>query len=113
MQRTERPTVKLQIEQRDDGVVHVRIEGELDVSTAPELISCLKGLLTDEVSGFVFDLSELQFVDSSGLGVLVMATKRVRAEGKKLVLVSPRSQVARLLDITGLNEYFDVKRPDR
>ena len=92
-----------------DGVVRLCINGELDLSTAPELLSYLQSLFTSELSELVFDLSELEFVDSTGLNVFVMANKKLRAEGKKLIFASSSPQFMRLLEMTGLNEYFNFQ----
>lgn len=82
--------------------------GEVDVSTAPELRQCLR----DQPDGaiVVVDLSDVTFLDSTGLGVLVAALKRVRdgVDGGELHLVVNRPQVTKVLEVTGLSTVFSI-----
>ena len=81
-------------------VVHV--VGELDVATAPELREAVVGLVRQDVSEVVIDLAALEFIDSSGLSVLVGAHKRLRERGGELRLRAVPSQAANVLRVTGL-----------
>ena len=85
-----------------------RLSGELDALNAPRLRALLLERGQDE-RGLVLDLSELQFIDSSGLGVLVGALKRYEAAGQGLTLRAPRPSVRRVLDMTGLTRAFSVE----
>lgn len=90
------------------GASVVRAEGEVDVSTAPALRQRLYEL--PESAKVVVDLSEVTFLDSTGLGVLVAALKRVRESdaGGDLRLVVTRPQVSKVLEVTGLSTVFSV-----
>lgn len=90
------------------GVSVVSAEGEVDVSTAPSLRQRLYEL--PESAKVVVDLSEVTFLDSTGLGVLVAALKRVRESdaGGDLRLVVTRPQVSKVLEVTGLSTVFSV-----
>lgn len=94
--------------QQEDGATVVRAVGEIDVSTAPELRARLHEL--DESATVVVDLSEVTFLDSTGLGVLVATLKRIRESeaGGDLRLVVTRPQVSKVLDVTGLATVFSV-----
>jgi anti-sigma B factor antagonist len=56
----------------------------------------------------VLDLSEVTFLDSTGLGVLITGLKRCRSAGGNLVLVTAQPNVLKVLEITGLNDVFKV-----
>jgi anti-sigma B factor antagonist len=86
----------------DDGHAVVVVAGELDVYTYPRLRDELVRLHEAGHHRLVLDLQELEFTDSSGLGVLVGAVKRARASGGGLVLVGVRESILRVLRITGL-----------
>jgi anti-sigma B factor antagonist len=87
--------------------VFVALKGELDISTAPLLQDTLADVLGDGPAEIVLNLSELNYVDSTGLSLFITATKRARAEGSKLVLRDPQASTQRLLEITNLTDYFD------
>jgi anti-anti-sigma factor len=82
------------------------LSGELDLATAPLLHEQLER--TTRVSEtVVVDLSGVQFIDSSGLHVLVQAERQLRASGGRLVLVSGPRRVRRIFELTDLVGYFE------
>ena len=93
-----------------DGASVVTAVGEVDVSTAPEL----RQKLREQPEGrlVVVDLSDVTFLDSTGLGVLVAARRRSQegAPPGELHLVVTRPQVTKVLEVTGLSEIFTVHR---
>jgi len=93
---------------REGGTCIVTAVGEVDVSTAPELRQRLREQPEDAI--VVVDLSDVTFLDSTGLGVLVAALKRVRESdsGGELRLVVSRPQVAKVLEVTGLTGVFSI-----
>lgn len=95
---------------RANGKVIVRLDGELDVSTAPKLHEVLADAVSQEASGpVILDLSALSFVDSTGLSVLVSTNNRLKDSGRILILQSAQPIVRRLLEVTGLTEVFPME----
>ena len=86
----------------------VRLLGELDMSTAPQLRDELLRLVSGGATMITVDLSELAFVDSTGLSVLITALKRLRQQGGDMALRSPTAGTRRVLEITGLTEVFPI-----
>jgi anti-anti-sigma factor len=85
----------------------VQICGELDISTAPDLRERLLAILNRRApSRLVLDLSKLEFMDSSGVAVLVSTERRTRLLGSTVVLVDPQRPVWRVLQVCGLDRYF-------
>ena len=82
----------------------VSIYGELDVATAPSLREQLIGLVGDGSTKLVLDLEGVDFLDSTGLGVIVSALKRARTNGGDLRLVCTQARIRRLFEITGLDK---------
>jgi anti-sigma B factor antagonist len=82
----------------------VSIYGELDVATAPSLREQLIGLVGDGATKLVLDLEGVDFLDSTGLGVIVSALKRARTNGGDLRLVCTQARIRRLFEITGLDK---------
>jgi len=101
----------LRVEERRDGdrrSAVVTLLGELDVYTVSTVRTTLDGLLVDGASPVVVDLTELTFMDSSGLGTLVAAHKKARVLRSALVVVCADGVVLRLLSVTGLIRVFHV-----
>lgn len=95
-----------EVEQGDD-VVRVVLKGEFDLSVVPaveEEIHRVEG----SAPLLVIDLSELQFMDSSGLRTLVTADDRARKHGRRLVLIQGPPPVHRVFEITQLTERLEL-----
>jgi anti-sigma B factor antagonist len=91
------------------GLAAVAVRGELDIRSAPDLRAWLTKVLDEGAHQLVVDLSGVEFMDSSGLGVLVGAHKRLARIGGRLRVVGVSPPVARLLSVTGLSRVFDVR----
>jgi anti-sigma B factor antagonist len=85
----------------------VDVQGDLDCYTAPKLRTVLVEL-ADGPRRVVLDVGGSTFIDSTGLGVLVGALKRLRQQGGDMVLRSPSPGTARLFEITGVDKLFDI-----
>jgi anti-anti-sigma factor len=91
------------LESRSDGDKALLIVGgELDLAASPALDVELTKTLTSDASLVVVDLRDLEFIDSTGLSVLVRAHKQAEHSGKRFALVNGSHQVRRLLDLTGV-----------
>jgi anti-anti-sigma factor len=97
--------VAIRVEQRGRPIVHVA--GEVDMHSAPALRQALDEVDVEN-NDLVLDLTDLQFMDSSGVGVLVGAHKRSEAAHRQLTIVCPPGPVSRVLTITGLDKVFDI-----
>jgi anti-anti-sigma factor len=88
----------------EHGVRTIFIRGELDLSTAPELENPLNQALDSGEGSVLIDLSECEFIDSTGIALIVRAWQRLESgeNGRALVICSQNEQVRRVLEITGL-----------
>ena len=91
------------------GETVVGAAGELDVNTAPELREQLARLVNEGARHIVVELSDVSFVDSTALSVLVSALKRLRQADGDLQLASPTPSVRRVFEITGLTRLFTIR----
>lgn len=91
-----------------DGTPVLEVRGEVDVSTAPELREKLLALAEQGRTIAVVDLSEVSFVDSTALGVLVSGVKRLRSAGGDLRLVVTQPRISKVFEITGLTDVFHI-----
>jgi anti-sigma B factor antagonist len=95
-----------------DGVAVVAVQGAVDLYTARELRDLLDDTLRRSRGRLVLDLSETTFVGSSGLAALIAAHRRARRDGGRLVVVNRDSEIARLLEVSGLDSLLSIA-PDR
>ncbi|HKF82126.1 MAG TPA: STAS domain-containing protein [Solirubrobacterales bacterium] len=88
----------------EQGVRTISVRGELDLSTAPELEGPLEQVLESGEGSVLIDLSQCEFIDSTGIALIVRAWQRLDSgnNGRTLVICSQNNQVRRVLEITGL-----------
>jgi anti-sigma B factor antagonist len=101
---------RLEVHREEVGGTSVlRAAGEIDIATAPRLRECLAEV-PDGSRVVIVDLSEVTFLDSTGLSVLVGGWKRFSSEdkGAELRLVVVRPVIQRVLDVTGLAKVFSI-----
>jgi anti-sigma B factor antagonist len=96
----------LGVEARDSAVV-VRLGGELDIYNAPIVGEALTGVADSKPDRLVVDLSEVSFVDSTVLGVMVEARTRL-PNRRAFLLAAPRPETRRALEVTGLDRQLVV-----
>lgn len=91
-----------------DNVQALDLEGEVDVYTAP----LLRQEIMEQVDGgtrhLLVNLEKVEYLDSTGLGILIGGVKRAKEQGGSLKLVGPSARITRIFEITGLNKIFDV-----
>ncbi|MGH2858242.1 MAG: STAS domain-containing protein [Solirubrobacteraceae bacterium] len=98
---------RLEVSRHDDSAV-IAVAGELDLASGPELEVELERIAGPGTRLLVIDLSGLEFMDSTGLSIIVRAHQRLSGEGCELGLVRGSPQVQRLLDLTGVAERLRV-----
>jgi anti-sigma B factor antagonist len=86
-----------------DGWTLARVGGELDVATAPRLREQLLAAITSGGPRLILDLGDVDFLDSTGLGVIVGLLKRARTLGGDLRLVCPSPAIRKVFEITALD----------
>jgi anti-sigma B factor antagonist len=91
-----------------DGRRVISVLGEVDVYSAPMLRKCLHESMDDEHRELIVDLTNIAFIDSTGLGVLVAGQNRAGELGGRLSVVCAEERVLKLFRITGLDEIFGM-----
>jgi anti-sigma B factor antagonist len=99
--------MKLSQGQDDDATV-LRVSGDLDLLTSPELAARLDGIVRDGTGEVVVDLSRTGFIDSAALHVLLNAQRRLTRESRGLAVVCVPGPVRRLIELTRLVETLGV-----
>lgn len=102
------PLIEFEIEGTADEP-RLRIQGEIDIATAPQLRDVLTNLVHGAPRRITLDLGAVGFVDSAGLGVLVGAMRKLQdANGGRLTIVSVQDSVRKIFEITGLGPMFGL-----
>ncbi len=96
------PAAPISITTNDSGL---SVSGEIDAHTAPQIA---EAIASSELERLVVDLSGVEFVDSSGLRVLIEAHQNLAAASRSMVLANPSPVVRRLFDIAGVEHYLDI-----
>jgi anti-sigma B factor antagonist len=90
------------------GAAVLSVRGEVDVATAPRLREHVVDAVSNGHRYIVIDLDGVDFLDSTGLGVLVGALKRVRTHGGELHFVCTQPRILKVFDITGLDRVLSI-----
>jgi anti-anti-sigma factor len=99
----------LEVETEDrNGLVHVALVGELDLSTVAKVQEELRRVEASAPATLVVDLSKLTFLDSTGLRCIVTADERARTDGRRIVIVRGPDAVQRVFAITRLDERLEM-----
>jgi anti-sigma B factor antagonist len=91
-----------------DGIFSVSVAGEVDLATAPELKEALGDVVSSGASGVLVDLSNATFIDSTTLGVLMGAVRRLRPTGGELVIACDDANIRKIFEITLLDRVFKI-----
>jgi anti-sigma B factor antagonist len=92
----------------NDGVELLLVEGELDIATAPRLISILNQSVQDALQSLVIDLSRVGFMDSTGLALLINAHRRLTRRSKGFAVVCPPGPLRRVFEMTDMVDTLHV-----
>jgi anti-sigma B factor antagonist len=95
-----------------DGVELILVEGEVDIASASRLISILNASVADAIRAVVVDLTQVGFMDSTGLALLINANRRLALRRKGFAVVCPPGHLRRVFEITDMVETLHVC-PDR
>ncbi len=91
-----------------NGRTVIEVEGEIDVYTAPKLRDAITDLVAGGAYDLVIDMGGVEFLDSTGLGVLVGGLKKVRVHDGSMRLVCTSERLLKIFRITGLAKVFPI-----
>ena len=86
----------------------LRLSGELDLNSVPDVRRSIRALIDEGLVNFIINLSELDFIDSSGLGVLVGGLARIREKQGEIKLACSNRRILRVFEMTRLTQLFDI-----
>jgi anti-sigma B factor antagonist len=91
-----------------DGYALLAVQGEIDIATSPRLIAALNDAVTDTTGAVLVDLSAVEFMDSTGLALLIRAQRRMSRRGRGFAVVCPEGPVKRIFELTDMVETLHV-----
>jgi anti-sigma B factor antagonist len=91
-----------------EGLPVIDVSGEVDIYTTPQFKEAVNEILQQGHIHIIINLTDVSYMDSSGFGTLLSATKRLRPQNGGIYLVGCNEAVSRMLDITRLNTIFTV-----
>ena len=100
--------LQIETDRQPDGTIVLKVRGDADVQSAETLRGALGWVADAGASVIVLDLAQLDFIDSSGISVLVDAQLRADRDGRTLVLRNLSAQVERVLTVAGLSSRFRI-----
>ena len=104
----DKPQFRVEYEATSDDVGIVILEGEIDIYSAPQFKEVLLNGIEGGARRVIVDLSDVTFIDSTALGVLVSGAKRVRPRNGNLDIVCTDENIIRIFEITGLDRIFGI-----
>lgn len=89
-------------------VLTVKVDGDIDVNSVRELKTVLEEYLPSEPN-IVLDCENLNYIDSTGLGVLVSTLKKVQKYGGNIKITKLKSYLGKIFNVTGLTKVFEIE----
>ena len=87
----------------------IHLEGELDVSSADKLKEYLHNLADEKILDMKINLENLDYIDSTGLGVMIGVLKKLKTDNKEIYILNPKNNVKKIFTITGLDNIFKME----
>jgi len=93
----------------ENNYIEIKPIGEIDIYTSPEFkIKVIELVETKEIN-IIINGEELEYIDSTGLGVLMSIYKKIQENNLKIKIINLKPNIYKLFDITGLNKIFDIQ----
>mgnify|MGYP000939218238 FL=1 len=93
----------------EDGAIEIKPIGEVDIYTSPELKNKIFELIEEKDLNIVINGENLDYIDSTGLGVLMGIYKKMQGKTLDLQIINLKPNIYKLFDITGLNKVFNIR----
>lgn len=100
--------MRMQSETEGGWLTVFSLSGEMDAASAPEFRDALSETIEQDLIWILVDLSEVEYIDSVGLGMLMGAAKRANEHGGGLAVICQRPNLLKIFDITGTRELLNV-----
>jgi anti-anti-sigma factor len=102
------PTLRSEIEELTNGAAILRLSGEIDLATAPSMVSQFQSLADQGLTDVIIDATDVTFIDSTGLNGLIEGKRIIHEKGSQIILV-PSRQVRRVLELVFPEPLFEAR----
>ena len=102
-------SLNIKYEINDDGSIEIKPMGEVDIYTSPELKNKIFELIGEKKADIIINGENLEYIDSTGLGVLMSIYKKMQEKNLNLQIINLKPNIYKLFDITGLNKVFNIR----
>jgi len=93
----------------EENIWSIELAGEVDIYTAGQLKEAFIKIIEEKKESIRIDAEKLEYIDSTGLGVLIGALKRLRQDNKNIIIFNIKPSIKKLLNITGLDKIFVIE----
>ena len=93
----------------DDNYFEIKPIGEVDIYTSPEFKNKVIEIIESKEVNILINAEELEYIDSTGLGVLMSILKKIKENGLNIKIINLKPNIYKLFDITGLNKVFNIQ----
>lgn len=94
----------------EKNVWKIKLKGEVDIYTSNEFKESLQQISSEgDIHDIYMDFSELDYIDSTGLGILIGVLKRLKQNEKDVYIINPKNNIKKLFSITGLDKIFKME----
>lgn len=97
------------VEKKEEGLVNVYLTGEVDIYTSQQLKDKLYNLLDSERNDIRINCAGMNYIDSTGLGIMVGALKKAKEHGNMIYISNLKKNIKKLFAITGLDKVFIIE----
>ena len=97
------------VENKEENSIHIEVSGEVDIYTCQELKDKLYKAIDENGVDLVLDCEDLNYIDSTGLGVFVAVLKKIKLIGKEIRIEHLKDSIKKLFVITSLDSLFNIK----
>lgn len=102
--------MSLEIENKiQDNLIEIKPIGEVDIYTSPDLKNKVFELIEEKKSDLIINGESLDYIDSTGLGVLMSIYKKMQENNLNFKIINLKPNIYKLFDITGLNKVFNIQ----
>lgn len=86
----------------------VSIKGEIDIYSIEKLREIIEEKIRTQAPEIILDCSELSYMDSTGMGVLIELRNKTKEMGQKIIMINPRPNIKKLLSLTGVDKIIEI-----
>lgn len=102
-------SLKINYSVNSENFLEIKPVGEVDIYTSPELKNKINELIEEKNKNIIINGEQLEYIDSTGLGVLMSIYKKLQDKNLNIKVVNLKPNIYKLFDITGLNKVFNIQ----